>query len=709
MVAWDDATPLIALNAVALDTETTGLDPRSARIVEIGAVRIAGGRLDPQSPSYRTLVNPGEPIPPAATAIHGIDQAAVASAPRFEGVWPAFSAYVGQSVLIGHTLAFDLAVLKRECERIGRRFESVRALDIRWLAQLAEPNLAGYALDDLAAWLDVGISGRHSALGDAAAAARIYSALVPRLRDRGIRTAAEAIRRFGDLGPAPDQLDPSLARWSSPGPDGAADAKGRRLDAYPYRQRVGNLMSAPARWVATATTLDAVLERVSRERISSIFVVPDPEGGPMRPERTGIVTERDLLRAIATHGPAVLSAPVERIMSRPLACVSAGTFAYRAIARMNRLNVRHLGVTDEAGDVVGALSARDLLKVHAEAAVELGDEIDQGADVHQLAGAWSKLVPVSAALAQEGLPARNIAAVISTELGELTRRAAVLAEGMVREQGLGDPPCDYAVLVLGSAGRGESLLAMDQDNALVHADDAPADADRWFAALGTCLADILHEVGVPYCKGGVMAKNPQWRGSLGAWRERVAGWVRRSNPQDLLSVDIFFDLHAVHGNADIARRLRDDAFDRAQGEIAFAKLMVEAAGKVAPWRGWFGAIRTEEGRIDLKRTGLFGIVSCARALAICHNVRARSTRERLEAIRALRLGSEDDLDALIEAQGTFLDFILQQQLSDTRSGFPPANSVIVRTLSRRDRRRLRTALRAVDHLGDITRDLIFKS
>ena len=82
---------------------------------------------------------------------------------------------------------------------------------------------------------------------------------------------------------------------------------------------------------------------------------------------------------------------------------------------------------------------------------------------------------------------------------------------------------------------------MDQDNALVFAEGAPGGLeDAWFEKLGLHIADILHEVGVPYCKGGVMAKNPAWRGSMRTWRARIDHWVGRSNPQDLLAVDIFF-------------------------------------------------------------------------------------------------------------------------------------------------------------------------
>ena len=76
MVTASHTTPLIALDAVVLDTETTGLDPRKARILEIGLVRLVRGRIDGDA-TLRILVKPDEPIPAAVTVIHGIDEAAV--------------------------------------------------------------------------------------------------------------------------------------------------------------------------------------------------------------------------------------------------------------------------------------------------------------------------------------------------------------------------------------------------------------------------------------------------------------------------------------------------------------------------------------------------------------------------------------------------------------------------------------------------------
>jgi CBS domain-containing protein len=206
-----------------------------------------------------------------------------------------------------------------------------------------------------------------------------------------------------------------------------------------------------------------------------------------------------------------------------------------------------------------------------------------------------------------------------------------------------------------------------------------------------------------------MASNPQWRGSVATWRERIGDWVRRSSPQDLLCVDIFFDLRGVHGEAAIANRLRHEAFDAAHGQIAFAKLLAEAPGPGEAGLTFLGRLRTKDGRINLKNAGLFRIVTAARALAVSHHVVERSTPARLAAIMALGIGGERDLDAVIEAHGVFLKTILAQQIDDIGHGMPASNAVAVKRLRQRDRNRLREALRATEPLETLLHDLLFKS
>ena len=140
---------------------------------------------------------------------------------------------------------------------------------------------------------------------------------------------------------------------------------------------------------------------------------------------------------------------------------------------------------------------------------------------------------------------------------------------------------------------------------------------------------------MPYCKGGVMAKNPQWRGSWHLARP-VSQWIARTKPEALLSVDIFFDCAPCMATRTSPTRLARGASSRA-GEVAFAKLLAESAGHARRDLISSGASRRQDGRIDLKRTGLFGIVTFARAL--CDPPPVASARLRTGSPPSLRAAS----------------------------------------------------------------------
>ena len=123
--------------------------------------------------------------------------------------------------------------------------------------------------------------------------------------------------------------------------------------------------------------------------------------------------------------------------------------------------------------------------------------------------------------------------------------------------------------------------------------------------------------------------------------------------------------------------------------------------------GFFGGIRTENGRIDLKRSGLFSVVSAARAMAIRYGVMERSTPARLAGVKALLHVGAADLDAVGEAHGVFLDLILSQQIEDIVHGTSPSNAVVVKRLSARDQERLRSSLEAVATVDQLVRDVLF--
>ncbi len=695
------ATPLIALNAVCVDTETTGLDTSIARVIQIGAVRIKTGQLDEQD-VFEQLVDPGEAIPPAASAIHGIYDRDVANAQKFGEVAASFSSWMGGAIVVGYSIGFDLAMMKREHLLADMAWTPPRSLDVRYLAELAAPQLPDYSLDTVAGWLGIEIKGRHSALGDALATAEVFTALAHKLRGRGIRTIAEAeraARRFSERATAEAQ-----AGWhETAGLPGASRSIAglARIDSFPYRHRARDVMHSPPLYCETSQPVADVLHQLMARKSTSMFV-----GSPTdHISSQGIVTERDILRAIDANGAQTLSAAVGSIANYPLQTIAETAYLYRAMGIMNRRGFRHLGVHNTQGKVVGVLSARHLLKQRGDDAISLGDQIDAASNAHDLALVWANLALVAQGLFSEEVAALDIASIVSAEMRALTRRAVEIAKYDMARAGAGAPPCAYSVLVLGSGGRGESLLAMDQDNAIVYEEgEYGSETDKWFAILGQRISDILHHAGVPYCKGGVMASNREWRMSRADWIENVRRWITRHSAEDILNTDIFFDAMSVSGDAGLAEQVLDEAFEAGRSSREFLQLMAVNAAEVPDAMGWFGRFRLEDGRIDLKRSGIMPIFSAARVLAIKHGVRARSTPERLNAVRGKTEMPDQVIDNLCEAHRLLLSGILQQQLKDLDAGIALSNRVSVKELTSGQRDRLRWALSQVSAVTNLLGD-----
>lgn len=688
---------LLTVPAVAIDTETTGLDPRNARIIELAAVRIHRGHIV-KDETFSCLVDPGTAVPEDSRRIHGIETEDLVDAPDFDEAGRSFSAFIGQRLIIGYAVGFDLAMLEREFSRAGLPWPTPRALDLRQLVRLAMPEFAEHSLEGIAARLGVAVTNRHRALPDARIAARIYLRLVPLLRKRDIRLLGEAEAACRTL--SPRAAEEAAAGWHALTPPPPPDAALLRIDSYPYRHVAADIMASPPVTVARSQGLRDVLASLSESNISAIFVRPDGEGGSW-----GIITERDALRAIAADPQGAFDRPAADIASFPLKTVQASDFVYRAISRMNRWQFRHLGVADEDGNIVGALSARDLLRQRAQDAVALGDAIEEARTARALGEAWSRLTLVAEALVREEVDVRDIAAVISGELRDLTRRAAKIAEDEFRAAGRGQPPCPYCYLVLGSGGRGESLLALDQDNAIVFAEGEPhGEEDRWFAALAERVSAILDAAGVPFCAGGVMASKDAWRMSLKNWRRHVGSWMGRLDPQDLLNVDIFFDAAPVHGDLALGRTLLEESRHAAAKAPELIKFLALRASSFQSPLGWFGRLHTRDGRVDLKLGGLMPLFSTARVLALQNGLSERPTPARFEAAREKGALAPELASSLIAAHRILLDAILAQQLRDIRRGVPLSNRVAPGELQGEGRNRLRWALKQVPNVANALGD-----
>jgi CBS domain-containing protein len=683
------STPLISLDPVVIDTETTGLDVERARIVQIAVIQIRNGQINRET-AFNTLVNPETPIPEATTSIHGITDDMVANADRFGIVSDRLLDFMGEAALLGHNVSFDVAMLKRELSLSGEDWQLPPTLDTMLLARIANPVLPDFSLEVVAKWLGVVIEGRHSALGDATTTAGIFLALIPILRKAGIRTIADAHR-------ASISLSHHLSEQAQYGPN--VDTTGmsadvtrlsaiQRIDSFPFQYRVRDVMSSPPLIVEAELTPGQLAALLSERNKSAAFVDLSGTG-----DAFGIVTERDLMRLL-TGNDVALPATTGEIANGPLRTIRDDAFVYKALGQMHAASIRHLGVVDEAGALVGALSSGDLLRQRARDAIFLSSDLQGSSSIGSLAAIWGRLPLVARSLLDEGVDARHIAAVLAEELATLTQRAAELAETRMRETAKGDPPAPYCVLLLGSGGRGETLLAPDQDNAIVYA-DGHADADHWFAEFGAIMSDILNEIGVPYCKGGVMASNAIWRHDLKGWKQTVHDWLSRADWKDICYVDIFYDFRVVHGDLSLARVLWDYAYDLAGKAPGFIRLLSAMATSFGAPLGILGGFKTVEGRLDLKGGGTLPIVSGARVLALRHGIYERNTRERLLGVKGLGVVNGDDLDDILNAHEFLLWKILEQQLADLEAGIAPSNKIDVKRLSRRARVEVKQALETI--------------
>ncbi|HET7028354.1 MAG TPA: polyribonucleotide nucleotidyltransferase [Candidatus Limnocylindrales bacterium] len=183
---------------VVVDVETTGTDPKMSDLVEVAAVKIKGTKVVDR---WSTFVNPGRPI--VGNQMHGITDKDVKGAPSPKEAADKLLAFVGEALLVGHNIGFDLGFIE-EAKGDGFRFEPGTYLDTLVIARDGYPGAESYKLGDLARFFGIELSQSHRALPDAEATANLLlwfandlPGRISALRD-AIATAVRAQRTGGD-------------------------------------------------------------------------------------------------------------------------------------------------------------------------------------------------------------------------------------------------------------------------------------------------------------------------------------------------------------------------------------------------------------------------------------------------------------------------------------------------------------------------------
>ncbi|MEE9317528.1 MAG: putative nucleotidyltransferase substrate binding domain-containing protein [Rhodospirillales bacterium] len=456
--------------------------------------------------------------------------------------------------------------------------------------------------------------------------------------------------------------------------------------------------------VPEGTALAGAAAEMASANASSATVI-DAEGRPV-----GIVTEQDITRRAAFRLDG--ETPVDEVMTAPVQTIHDEEYLYYAIARMRRQGLRHMPVIDTSGRLMGMLNLPDAIASVSETLMQQIDTLTQEDSLDGLKVIKKAQVELAGQLLQENMPATEIQALLTHINNDIYRRLVNLNMDAMARDGRGEPPVEFSVIVMGSGGRGENFLYPDQDNGLIledYPDDRHGEIDPWFIDLAERLTRDLDRVGLPLCKGFVMATNPLWRKTLSQWKEQIRLWSRKRNVVTLRLCDIFFDFRCAWGDPANAARLREFVTKTAGGNPAFLVEMHKDDIDHRVALGWFGRFITErhekdfKGQLNLKHTGTLPLVEAMRLLSLREGIEAISTLGRMDALHEKGVLSDDELDYLGGAFRLISNLLLRQQIKDFKAGRRVSNYVHPRTLTERERDMLVEGFKAIRALREKVR------
>lgn len=475
-----------------------------------------------------------------------------------------------------------------------------------------------------------------------------------------------------------------------------------------FTKRVGDHMAPPPPVITADTTVADAIRRMVAAKASSLLVVDRPGAEGPQP-LAGILTEQDIVRRVVFKADATRT--VDQVMTRPVRTIADSDPLFHGIGRMRKFGLRHMPVVDRTGGAVGILHLHTALALAGRQMVAQIDQLTHDQSLDGLAKVKQAQINVAEQLFADNVPVPDILRLISDVNIDIYRRVAHRALDDMAADGRGRPPLSFAVIVMGSGGRGESSFNADQDNGLVLEDYPDADHDRidgWFLEFADRVTRMLDQVGLPLCRGNVMATNPLWRKTVSQWCRQMDLWAGKRSRAAIRLGDIFFDFQSVFGDESLARQLRDHVSRRFAAAPAFLRDMQAFQADHETAIGFLDRLRVErsgphKGRVNLKYRANLPLVETVRLWALREAITETGTRARVRALAAAGRLSADETDALTNAFNSVTRMMLMQQIADYKAQRPVENWLDPKSLDRDDRRALIRSMKAIEAFRSRTR------
>ena len=418
------------------------------------------------------------------------------------------------------------------------------------------------------------------------------------------------------------------------------------------------------------TVKNATVEMVNNS-ISSIVVV-DKE---MRP--IGIFTEKDL-RKVVIQGDKLH--PISEYMSSPVKTINTKTTIFEAFSKMIDEGIDHL-VLIKKGKVFGVITGKDI-RIQLEptsSIITLFRRIIMSKSAEELHTIFNNIKISVAKIVLSGSKFFDLTKMLCT----VNDAAVVKVMEIVQNEVSMD---DFVWIHMGSLGRKEQVLAMDQDNALIFIKTHPVKFAR-------DVNKTLAKIGIPECPGDFMASNKKWNKHLSYWKNYFNDWFHNPTANNARYLSIFMDMRPVFGNQNIYKELIE--FIRANVTDKAIKALAHDAIHIEPPLGIFGIRGLHKG-MNLKTYGIYPIVNGARVLAIDNAIfEITNTEERLKILNDMGVIGNEMCHDVLESYGFLQDLRLKQQSIAVLNQSQENNLIGIKELRKVDLLILKEALKIV--------------
>ncbi len=426
-----------------------------------------------------------------------------------------------------------------------------------------------------------------------------------------------------------------------------ADSRAANLAACPepddgdylFTRLAGEVASRSLVRVPRGTDLPQAARVMEAGQVGSVLVC-EASGAVI-----GIVTDRDLRRAVATGLP--LSATVETLMSAPVAAMAAEAACFEGLLRMTGAGIRHLLVTRD-GEPAGMVTASDLLLAHGRSPMALLRAIRRADDADDLEALCRNIRPLAAALAARGAAAGAVSHILTLLAEQVLARLLALLE---KRCGPSPAPCRW--LALGAAGRREMLPATGLSLAVVPGDGGDAVIARaartYLQALLPRLGEGLDRCGLRGGRSGLCLGDPRALFD-------PTGFAADGDPLDHEASLEGFDARELPGCGREAPEADRGLVPSPPPPVLDAMLRA-AVARPAPLGLYKGRLMERDGGsasvLDVAGRGSRPVTALARLAALHGGITATGTVSRLEALARRGLLPGETARAAVEAFGFF--------------------------------------------------------